>query len=310
MKKQNERSEIYSPAYFKEFKCTAQNCTHCCCIGWEIDVDEDTAAKYASMQNGYGKRINESVVWCDQPHFALTDEGRCPHLDESGLCRIINEYGEGCLCDICREHPRFYNETDCATEAGIGMSCEEACRLILSSDGYADIRDPEGIALPLPDADGFSATRERNGIFRLLSDESHSYEEKIMLLSARYDIDKDMLSEESVCRILGSLEYLDESHRKLLLKYKRLCETSADIERPLCRALAYFIYRHCSESISADELRACVGLCLFLGVLLRSLASEAGACDVRSLILPCRIISEEIEYSTLNTESIKTEFWF
>mgnify|MGYP006874698003 CR=1 FL=1 len=30
------------PDYYKEFKCIAGECRHSCCIGWEIDIDEET----------------------------------------------------------------------------------------------------------------------------------------------------------------------------------------------------------------------------------------------------------------------------
>ena len=35
--------KIFAPDYYRDFKCSAGNCKHSCCIGWEIDIDEDTA---------------------------------------------------------------------------------------------------------------------------------------------------------------------------------------------------------------------------------------------------------------------------
>ena len=40
--------------------------------------------------------------------------------------------GEDRLCDICREHPRFYNWFGDYTEVGLGLCCEEAERLLFS----------------------------------------------------------------------------------------------------------------------------------------------------------------------------------
>ena len=34
------------PYYYKEFKCIAGACKDSCCVGWEIDIDEDTFSYY------------------------------------------------------------------------------------------------------------------------------------------------------------------------------------------------------------------------------------------------------------------------
>lgn len=51
-----------------------------------------------------------------------------------GLCRLILTLGEESLCDICAEHPRFYNEYPDRIEAGSALCCEEAVRLLLERD--------------------------------------------------------------------------------------------------------------------------------------------------------------------------------
>ena len=40
--------------------------------------------------------------------------------------------GENVLCNICKDHPRFRNFRSDRTEVGLGLACEEACRLILN----------------------------------------------------------------------------------------------------------------------------------------------------------------------------------
>ena len=126
--------KLFAPKYYKEFKCIADKCEHSCCIGWEIDIDNTTLEKYKNLKHGYGAHIIDSISMDDTPHFKLAACERCPHLDEQGLCKIIKEVGEDFLCDICREHPRFYNFT-CVAEVGLGMSCREApnnCRMTKS----------------------------------------------------------------------------------------------------------------------------------------------------------------------------------
>ena len=126
------------PDYYKDFSCIADKCSHSCCIGWEIDIDEKTLKKYSSLKEGYGKEIINTVENEEAAYFKLCEDERCPHLDEKGLCRIISNLGEDYLCEICREHPRFYNDTARGKFVGIGMACEEAARIILQNDFSID----------------------------------------------------------------------------------------------------------------------------------------------------------------------------
>lgn len=292
--------KLYAPKYYKKFKCIADKCQHSCCIGWEIDIDSETIKKYESTSSGYGKEILKSIEKGEVPHFRLAENERCPHLDENGLCRIITECGEDCLCHICREHPRFYNDIPCGKEVGVGMACEEACRMILSSDEYSVIEE-------IGETDGeeelycFDATEYRGEIYSILSDASVSYDQRLRAIAEKYKISLSGVSKETI----ESLEYLDESHRELFSSFSCEAETPLDIEKYLERALAYFIYRHCTEAADEEDFRARLGLSLFCE---RLIASIAPKCE--SIFDAARIISEEIEYSDDNTEAIKLEFIF
>ena len=104
--------KLYAPKYYEKFVCIADRCRHSCCIGWEIDVDRETAEKYKKMTDGYGLEIKKSLSHKGTTHFKLKKDDRCPHLNDHGLCKIILNVGEDCLCEICREHPRslWYNK--------------------------------------------------------------------------------------------------------------------------------------------------------------------------------------------------------
>ena len=179
--------KLYAPKYYKDFVCIADRCRHSCCIGWEIDVDRETAEKYKKMTEGYGLEIKKSLSHKGTPHFKLKKDDRCPHLDDKGLCKIILNIGEDCLCTICREHPRFYNDTARGKEVGLGMSCEEACRIILSSDSYAEFCEIGETDEPF-DSDrwDFDAVSERETVFAILSDNSLSHGEKLQKISEKY----------------------------------------------------------------------------------------------------------------------------
>lgn len=297
--------KLYAPKYYTAFKCIADKCSHSCCIGWEIDVDENTAALYRTLNNALGKEIIKSIDFSHTPHFILEKDERCPHLDSQGLCKIISNFGEEYLCDICREHPRFYNDTPRGKEVGLGMACEEACRIILNSNDYDlfiqvedDGKDPEP-------AD-FDPTVERTHIYSILKDYSLSFEDRLKKVYNEHRVAPFMLNDTKWREIINELEYLDNSHKELFLLYS--FETTSDKETSvyLERSLAYFIYRHCSESFNYEEFCANLGFCLFCERLLCSLV-KTNPCLINEF---ARIVSEEIEYSEDNTEKITNEFYF
>ena len=296
---------MYAPKYYTEFKCIADKCSHSCCIGWEIDVDCDTLEKYTACDHSYGEKIRNSIDTTDTPHFVLCENERCPHLDQKGLCKIISELGEGYLCEICREHPRFYNETPHGIEVGLGMACEEACRIILNSSEYDVIVDLDGSSEET-ETTAFDPTLERSYIYSILKDYSLSYEDRLKKLYNEYRVSPFVHSDSKWRKIINSLEYLDRSHREMFLCYTCDTSTPKEIENELERALAYFIYRHCSEAYDYGEMCACLGFCLFCERLLCSLAKNAPD----KILSLARTVSEEIEYSIDNTQQIKEEFLF
>jgi lysine-N-methylase len=288
--------KLYAPKYYKKFKCIADKCPHSCCIGWEIDVDENTLEKYKRLKNGYGTVIAESISTDDAPHFKLLQNDRCPHLDKNGLCKIILNAGEDYLCDICREHPRFYNYTSVA-EVGLGMSCAEAARIILSSPDYAEL-DEIGDASVEADGVLFDGRAKRGEIYAILTDTSCDYRGKLDKIYRKYLIDEG--EDSSWLEILNRCEYLDLEHKKLFMNYSSARRPIGKDEY-LERFLAYFIYRHCTEALDADDFCARLSFCLFCERLFASLICHTGADSLVELASLASIISEELEYSDENT---------
>lgn len=153
------------PDYYDRFRCIASRCTDNCCIGWEIGIDPAALADYQSQPGAFGDRLRAAIQPGDPPYFALTEAGRCPFLNSENLCDIYRQLGETHLCTICDQHPRFHNWFGAEKESGLGLSCEEAARLILFSApprlisrDIAEAPDPDG-----PDPEllaGLRAVRE------------------------------------------------------------------------------------------------------------------------------------------------------
>ena len=286
---------LYAPSYHKNFKCIADRCEHSCCIGWEIDIDPITLEKYKTLNDGYGAVIADSISIDGTPHFRLCDHDRCPHLDERGLCKIITSVGEDYLCDICREHPRFYNYTSVA-EVGLGMSCPEAARIILSSPDFATL-EKIGSVDAVSDDVLFDGRAERQALYATLEN-TENYTTALAEIYETYSIDpKD---DFHWTELLDSLEYLDTDHKALFMKYSST-QRPKEADEVLKRFLAYLVYRHCTEAFDAEDFRDRLRFCLFCERLFASLICTEQAKTLQELASLASIISEEIEYSDENT---------
>ena len=85
---------IRRPSYYKDFRCIASDCTENCCIGWEIDVDEDTLAYYKSIGSDFSRRLCAAIAPADEQagenaHFILDERERCPFLNDKNLCDLL-----------------------------------------------------------------------------------------------------------------------------------------------------------------------------------------------------------------------------
>lgn len=124
--------KYHKPAFFDQFHCIGSACTDTCCAGWEIEVDETTAEGYLTEKGEFGDRLRQEIGTEPGEYFFQLKNNRCPFLNKENLCDIFINLGEDRLCDICREHPRFYNWFGDYTEVGLGLCCEEAERLLFS----------------------------------------------------------------------------------------------------------------------------------------------------------------------------------
>ena len=132
------------PDFYESFRCRASACRHSCCRGWEIDIDENTLELYWGLRGEWREKMDAAVV-CDDSgaHFRLTEDERCPFLQQDGLCELICAFGADALCDICALHPRFYELVGSYELAGLGLSCEAVCDLLLAGEGELTLRCEE-----------------------------------------------------------------------------------------------------------------------------------------------------------------------
>ncbi len=293
------------PRYYLDFKCIADRCRHSCCVGWEIDVDEHTLARYRALPCESGAEITQSIEENEEgAHFRLCEGERCPHLTDKGLCRIITALGEGYLCDICREHPRFYHEIGGVWECGLGCACEEAARLVLAAEDYADFVEIEDgdEAFTTETGGDFDAFAHRAALYAALQKKGIPLAARLAEIEKAYGLDVT-LSSEAHQGLFEGLEYLNEAHRAL---FACACAAEFAPEGALSRAcerfFAYLIFRHASPAEDAAEFAVAVSLAHTLTRLFYALVKRcewpAEEC--------ARVISEELEYSEQNTAAIRT----
>ena len=301
-----------APNYYKSFLCIADKCHHSCCIGWEIDIDEDSLAYYKSLDGKFGEKLAKNIETDgDTACFRLVGtEERCPFLKENGLCEMILTLGEDSLCNICTEHPRFYHLLSDREEVGLGLCCEEAARLILSQKEKTtlEILEDDGIN------DELSSWEEallfmREKLFAILQNEGKTIEERAleMLTESQANIPNKPISEWQ--NILLSLEQLDPLWGKTLSSLTDAHdEPLSEFEKPFEKLLLYFIYRHTSEAADSEDFSARVAFAYFGYYIIRLLCSvkktKDGVCTLSDLAELARQYSSEIEYSVENTEAL------
>lgn len=288
---------VYFPKYYSDFSCIAQSCRHSCCVGWEITLDSRTEEKYSSLGEDISAHISDGAI-------TLLEDGRCPFLRDDGLCRIIIDHGEEMLSEICHHHPRFYHRVKDRIEGGIGLSCEEAARVVLSSDGYAEFVPIERDCQWSDETD-FDALSHRDTIYSILSDRGVPLNTRIDKIKHIYGLSGLSFTHEQNNEMLSELEYLNIGNEGRL-RVGRLDEREEN--QPLYeRFFAYLLLRHLSISESYENLRARLCFCLLLLSVLENLSAEENADPVGIADL-ARMISEEIEYSEDNTASLIFEY--
>lgn len=290
------------PDYYPQFKCIADRCRHNCCIGWEIDIDYSTMGKYQKMKGPMGDRVRRNIEGSAlDGHFILDENERCPLLNENGLCDLILEKGEKALCQICRDHPRFRCRLKDREEIGLGLCCEEACRLIL------DQKEPMRLLLEdngRSKAELSNGEKEylsrRNRLLAIATDRSQSVYNRMDRILEEEEEELPDLPFKQWVDILLQLERLDENWTTLL-KRRRNGPFRASIDDITQEnLLVYFLYRHYLKNSREGAY--------FCGAAAFSVLSTqiiALLCEKQSDVYDvARMYSAEIEYSDENLDAL------
>ncbi|MBQ4311522.1 MAG: flagellin lysine-N-methylase [Oscillospiraceae bacterium] len=315
------------PSYCRSFKCIADKCTDSCCIGWEIDIDPQTLARYKAVDGALGEKLRRCT---DDSGFILTPDERCPFLDERGLCELILSIGEDSLCRICTEHPRYYEWFDGVKEGGIGLCCEAAAELILKNDHVLcceDIPDEEGtecdnelfellckaredITAHIMQDELSPAMRYVLGYAAALQDNIDSGE--YSLPENAYDIIPAPADIKAMIDFLSKLEAADSRW----IPYISDCALRASEKHVysgddiyLKRIAVYFIYRYFLKGVSDGEILSKVRLAVISTGIIGYLVSCSKTQEFCDILHAAKNYSKEIEYSSENLEALYDAFY-
>ena len=296
------------PDCCRGFQCIAGACQHNCCLGWEIDIDADSLARYRAVPGPLGQRLREAIAEeHGVAHFRLTPGERCPFLNADNLCDLIIELGEGSLCQICADHPRFRSELSDRTEVGLGLCCEAAARLILGwrepmrlitveDDGASEPADEEEAAL----------LTLRDGLIALMQDRSLPFDKRLTALGRRCQYPARPWA---VWRdFLLSLERLDDAWADILAALPDDPPPLAgDWDLPFEQLTVYLLFRHLPGALEDGDIVGRARYAVLIAELLRALLAIQPAPSLDALAELCRLYSSEIEYSDENVGAILDE---
>lgn len=130
--------KVLKPFYYDDFKCIANDCIDSCCIGWQINIDENTYKKYKKVKGVFGKELNNGInrirsksSKLEYGKMKLKDK-RCSMLNEDNLCNVYINLGESYLCNTCKVYPRDINKYGEIYERNLNMSCPEVVRYLVN----------------------------------------------------------------------------------------------------------------------------------------------------------------------------------
>lgn len=305
------------PHYYPRFHCIADRCRHSCCIGWEIDIDEASLRRYRKLSGPLGEELRRCISPdADCPHFILTEKERCPFLNEKNLCRLILSEGEGALCQICRDHPRFRNTLAGRTEIGLGLCCEAAADLILGCKEPVHLL-AEGDSAPAVASPFEQLLLEvRTKAFAILQNRALPLAERFSRFASTFSLSLPKKSPAEWAALLSSLERLDplwDAQLAALAACDRFDSCPpAHLETPLEQLCLYLIYRHLPSAQDETEIKAYLSFALLGCQLLLQLClckEEAGGCSFADFAELARLYSSEIEYAEDNTLVLLDILW-
>ncbi len=311
----------FVPSYFDKFRCIAEKCPDTCCVGWEVDIDHETAEKYSSFDGELGDKIKKHLTRDENGCniFTLYDGDRCPFLNEKNLCEIHLSAGEKFLSKTCTLFPRFFDIFGSFREMGIGFGCPEGARIILAENEPFTLKEYEEAETEneIVDEDFLQELLDlRKELFAVLEDENSDFREKIksvLSLARKFqkNLDGDDFIDENQNRsfddcitVLENMEYISTDRQKFVktLRKKRFSSDYENHGEDFVKLMKYYIFRYLLKAVYDYDVLTKVKYGVFACIVTGRIYSCCNKLTFEDRVRIMYSYSKEIEYSDLNME--------
>ena len=311
--------------YVNQFHCLAGGCPDTCCKDWQIILDEDAIARYASLPGELGEQVRAAMLTENGETRFRERGGNCVLLRDDGLCPLQAAYGAEMLCRTCFTHPRFTEEYGQTAELTLSASCPEAARLLLEHDAPLTLTETDdgGPVIPneLDPALYPALLAARTASIRLAQDRARPVADRlalILLLARRVQRLLDEGRDELVpvlarlrsrsgrffpCwMVLNNMEHLTRRFGVMLDAAVGQDAPPAPFRDAFSvqyeNLTVYFLFRYALKAVNDRQYLARVEQCVFHLLCLRELSADAAT--VQELTEVVSLYSKEVEHSEDN----------
>ena len=311
--------------YVNKFSCLAGKCPDTCCKDWQIILDEDAIARYASLPGELGEQVRAAMLTENGETRFRERGGNCVLLRDDGLCPLQAAYGAEMLCRTCFTHPRFTEEYGQTAELTLSASCPEAARLLLEHDAPLTLTETDdgGPVIPneLDPALYPALLAARTASIRLAQDRARPVADRlalILLLARRVQRLLDEGRDELVpvlarlrsrngrffpCwMVLNNMEHLTRRFGVMLDAAVGQDAPPAPFRDAFSvqyeNLTVYFLFRYALKAVNDRQYLARVEQCVFHLLCLRELSADAAT--VQELTEVVSLYSKEVEHSAEN----------
>lgn len=302
--------KLVKPDFYDRFRCLAGACPDSCCHEWEVDVDDEAAARYLTLDGPLGDRLRQVLKATPDGYSMSIENRRCPMWRQDGLCEIQAQLGHDALCQTCREFPRLRHDYGDYVELGLELSCPDAARLLFAPYGFVEETLPGGE--PECDTRLFDLLhRSRMEALAFLDTSPMPMGEKLaVLLLYAYDVQAaldgdellpldDALPEIALPGDISGFYSFFLDLEILTPRWKALLSAHPEVQpcrEELGYLMKYLVCRYWLQAVSDGELTVWVKFMVIACLLVNALGGD--------MVATAQLFSKEIENDPENLDAI------
>ncbi len=311
--------QITKPVWDSAFHCLSSECPDTCCAGWEIPVDEESAARFAAMDGDWGERLRAALICADGELQLERRNGRCVLLNDRNLCDLYAACGEQALCRTCHLHPRFVAQYGGRREIMPGLSCPAWIETYLLRRERVEFvtEETDEPILDYTDIDAalfFRLRKAREKAIAIAQDRALPIRQRMeQLLALGEELDgadgrceqEDMMA--AYLAKLNTLEILTQQWKCEVKNAKQFIAVKTGVSLFLLeKVLVYDLFRFFLKGVYDGRVLPWIKLAVFHALVICVVGNGCKNETEQAEII--RIYSKEIEHNAENLESLHRAF--